>query len=238
MRQTPVFEPSLLVGLPVFPREEHVRQKRDETRDKSYELSSNSSSARARGRASITFAPLPLRAADSALETLNLGSDPMASMEQELVWELDVIHRRSKKTESATDPSLYTNGQPSTVPSEQLFCKAMESEIVGCVTYAPGGSGWAVIAREGEVEIRMLAVTSQGSVARALVKQVIKLAREEARISVVALLPTTSREAKTFYSHLGFKRMKHRDQEDPSSGKVLRAYIYDLLIDASRQDLR
>ncbi|MBM7168832.1 GNAT family N-acetyltransferase [Streptomyces sp. G44] len=85
---------------------------------------------------------------------------------------------------------------------------------LGCVTYVPSGGPMADIARDGEAEIRMLAV-SPGARGRgageALVRECVRRAREAGRTGLVLSTQTSMRAAHRLYERLGFVRTPERD---------------------------
>jgi ribosomal protein S18 acetylase RimI-like enzyme len=98
--------------------------------------------------------------------------------------------------------------------------------VVGTVTYVEPGSALCEIARDGEAEIRSLAVlpTASGEgIGEALTRHTIGLAREQGLASVVLSSSTTMRTAHRLYERLGFTRMPERDWS-PVPGVQLVAY--------------
>lgn len=98
--------------------------------------------------------------------------------------------------------------------------------VLGAVTYIPAGSPVADVARDGEAEIRMLAVAvgHQGrGIGAALVRTAIVRARAEARPAVVLCVVESNGAARSLYEHLGFVRVPERDWE-PLPGFGLLSY--------------
>ncbi|MBV7670884.1 GNAT family N-acetyltransferase [Streptomyces halstedii] len=90
-----------------------------------------------------------------------------------------------------------------------------EGRLLGGVTYVTAGTPWADIAREGEAEMRMLAVTPEArgrGVGEALVRACVDRARATEGLSGLVLsTQTTMRAAHRIYLRLGFTRTPERD---------------------------
>ena len=102
--------------------------------------------------------------------------------------------------------------------------------VVGTVTFVEPTSALCEIAREGEAEIRSLAVsptaTGEG-IGEALTRHVIARAREAGFGSVVLSSSTTMHAAHRIYERLGFARLPERDWS-PVPGVQLVAYVLPL----------
>lgn len=98
--------------------------------------------------------------------------------------------------------------------------------VVGTVTYVEPGSALCEIARDGEAEIRSLAVlpTASGEgIGEALTRHTIARARERGLTSLVLSSSTTMHTAHRLYERLGFTRLPERDWS-PVAGVQLVAY--------------
>ncbi|NEB05506.1 N-acetyltransferase [Streptomyces sp. SID13726] len=89
------------------------------------------------------------------------------------------------------------------------------SDLLGGVTYVPDGGPLSEIARPGEAEIRMLAVSHEArgrGVGQALVQTCIDRASAAGnRTGVVLCTQPTMRSAHRIYERLGFTRAPERD---------------------------
>ena len=86
--------------------------------------------------------------------------------------------------------------------------------VLGSVTFVLPGSPLADLAREGEAEFRMLAVSpaAQGrGIGTALLQRVLDDSRAAGRRAVVCSSQPTMRAAHTVYTRLGFRRLPERD---------------------------
>ncbi len=86
--------------------------------------------------------------------------------------------------------------------------------VVGTVTYVEPGSALCEIARDGEAEIRSLAVLPAASgegIGEALTRHTIARARERGFASMVLSSSTTMHTAHRLYERLGFTRLPERD---------------------------
>ncbi|NHC24227.1 GNAT family N-acetyltransferase [Nocardioides sp. IC4_145] len=102
--------------------------------------------------------------------------------------------------------------------------------VLGTVTVCPPGSPWREVAREGEGELRMLAVSpaAQGrGVGAALLDLVVeRFRREGAHAVVLSSLPQMA-AAHRLYTRAGFTRMPERDHS-PAPHVQLLAFRKDL----------
>ncbi|WP_455356008.1 GNAT family N-acetyltransferase [Streptomyces sp. SYSU K217416] len=99
----------------------------------------------------------------------------------------------------------------------EVLVAVREGKLLGSVTFAPPGSAWADIAREGETEFRMLAVARAGrgrGAGEALVRACIERARAIDGVGRLVLSTTPAmRGAHRIYERLGFVRTPERDWE-------------------------
>ena len=96
----------------------------------------------------------------------------------------------------------------------ELWVAEVDGAVVGTVTVALPGSAWQEIAREGEGEFRMLAVSPAArgrGVGDALVAMVLDRCRAAGCESVVLSSATVMRAAHRLYERLGFRRLPERD---------------------------
>jgi ribosomal protein S18 acetylase RimI-like enzyme len=98
--------------------------------------------------------------------------------------------------------------------------------VVGTVTFVEPGSALGEVARDGEAEIRSLAVLPAASgegIGEALTRHAIARARERGLTSMVLSSSTTMHTAHRLYERLGFTRLPERDWS-PVAGVQLVAY--------------
>jgi ribosomal protein S18 acetylase RimI-like enzyme len=88
-------------------------------------------------------------------------------------------------------------------------------QLLGGVTFVPSGGPMADIAREGEAEIRMLAVAMEArgrGAGEALVRACVDRARAtDGRVRIVLSTQRTMHSAHRIYERLGFTRTPDRD---------------------------
>ncbi|QKW21491.1 GNAT family N-acetyltransferase [Kitasatospora sp. NA04385] len=98
--------------------------------------------------------------------------------------------------------------------------------VLGCVTFAPGGTAWADVAGPAEGEIRMLAVGAAArgrGVGRALVEAAIGRSRELGLAGMAFSTRPAMTAAHRIYAALGFVRSPERDWS-PTPGTDLLVY--------------
>lgn len=98
--------------------------------------------------------------------------------------------------------------------------------LLGSVTFCPAGTPYAELARDGEGEFRMLAVTRSArrrGVAEALVGRCIERSRELGHIALVMSSMPVMSAAHRLYDRLGFTRLPDRDWS-PTEGIDLLAF--------------
>lgn len=91
---------------------------------------------------------------------------------------------------------------------------AADDTLLGCVTFAPPGSPWGDIARDGEAEFRMLAVdpSARGrGTGEALVLACVERARALGVRQLVMSTQQSMTGAHRIYERLGFRRTPDRD---------------------------
>ncbi|MCZ4120163.1 GNAT family N-acetyltransferase [Streptomyces sp. H39-S7] len=91
---------------------------------------------------------------------------------------------------------------------------AADDTLLGCVTFAPPGSPWGDIARDGEAEFRMLGVdpAARGRGAgEALVLACVERARALGVRQLVMSTQQSMSGAHRIYERLGFRRTPERD---------------------------
>jgi ribosomal protein S18 acetylase RimI-like enzyme len=103
---------------------------------------------------------------------------------------------------------------------------AVDERVLGCVTFAVGGTAWADIARPDEGEIRMLAV-DRATRGRGVGAALVGAARDRSRALGLAGMAFSTRPdmdaAHRVYERLGFRRTPERDWE-PVPGTRLMVY--------------
>ncbi|MEV8094917.1 GNAT family N-acetyltransferase [Kitasatospora sp. NPDC085879] len=91
---------------------------------------------------------------------------------------------------------------------------ARDEHVLGCVTFAVGGSAWADISQPDEGEIRMLAVgrAARGrGVGAALVRAAMDRSRELGLAGMAFSTRPEMTDAHRVYERLGFRRAPERD---------------------------
>ncbi|MGH3518958.1 MAG: GNAT family N-acetyltransferase [Haloechinothrix sp.] len=114
--------------------------------------------------------------------------------------------------------------------AELLVAVDSDGTVLGSVTVAPHGTKYAEVARQGELEFRMLAtaVAAQGrGVGELLTRAVLGRARELGCQRVVLCLMESNVRAQRLYGRLGFTRLPERDWR-PHPGLRLLAFGVEL----------
>jgi ribosomal protein S18 acetylase RimI-like enzyme len=114
--------------------------------------------------------------------------------------------------------------------AELLVAVDADDHLLGTVTIALPGGKFADVARDGELEFRMLAVdpAARGlGVGEALVRTVIDRARSLALPTVILSSQENMTTAHRLYERLGFRRARDRDWQ-PASNVHLIAFQLDL----------
>ncbi|MEU6642435.1 GNAT family N-acetyltransferase [Saccharomonospora sp. NPDC046836] len=114
--------------------------------------------------------------------------------------------------------------------AELLVAVADSGAPIGTVTIVRAGTPYTEIARDGEVEFRMLAVAADArgrGVGAALTQAVLDRARALAARRVVLCSLESMTTAHRLYARLGFRRLPERDWE-PVPGVTLLAYSLEL----------
>jgi len=99
--------------------------------------------------------------------------------------------------------------------------------IVGTILLAEPGTPYALIAMEGELEARQLAVAvgARGrGVARLLMGEGLRIAAEEGARQVVLSVQERMLAAQQLYERMGFERRPERDWFRPQSGRHMLVY--------------
>lgn len=114
--------------------------------------------------------------------------------------------------------------EPLAAEAELLVARDERTGVVGTVTFALGGTPQAEIAREGEAEIRLLAVapTARGrGIGEALVAESIRRARERGCQRLVLSTRPTMAPAQRLYTRTGFVRAPERDWSKAGSPRIV-----------------
>lgn len=105
--------------------------------------------------------------------------------------------------------------------------EAGSGRIVGTILLVPPGTPYTLIAQEGELEARQLAVDiaarGQG-VARRLIEATMRIAAEEGATRLVLSMQERMMAAQRLYERLGFERLPARDWFRPQSGRHMLVY--------------
>ncbi|RKE21066.1 GNAT family N-acetyltransferase [Streptomyces sp. TLI_171] len=110
--------------------------------------------------------------------------------------------------------------------AEVLVAVDAAGAVLGCVTFAPGGTAWADVAAPDEGEIRMLAVGAAArgrGAGRALVQAAIDRSRELGLAGMAFSTRPEMVHAHRIYDALGFVRTPARDWQ-PHPGLELMVY--------------
>ena len=114
--------------------------------------------------------------------------------------------------------------------AELLVAVDAEDRLLGTVTIALAGERFADIARDGELEFRMLAVdpaARRRGVGEALTRAVVERARELGVHRIVLSSMRRMTTAHRIYERLGFRRLPERDWTVPPSTTLI-TYALDL----------
>ncbi|QGV78652.1 GNAT family N-acetyltransferase [Streptomyces ficellus] len=116
--------------------------------------------------------------------------------------------------------------------AEVLVAVGADERVLGGVTFVPAGGGpWAELARDGEAELRMLAVAHDArrrGAGEALVRSCVERARAVRGCRRLVLSAQQSmRAAHRIYDRLGFARTPERDWQ-PVPGVTLATYALSL----------
>ncbi|MEV0245798.1 GNAT family N-acetyltransferase [Nocardia sp. NPDC050712] len=123
--------------------------------------------------------------------------------------------------------SLYVaelGDTPKRAAAAQILVATHEERIVGSLTVARPGSDYAEIARPGELEFRMLAVSKRArglGAGTTLVRTVLEIAAAEAFEAVAITTMPAMVDARRLYDRFGFVPVPDRDWSTPS-GEQLR----------------
>ncbi len=104
--------------------------------------------------------------------------------------------------------------------------------MVAAVTLTFAGQPYSEIATDGELEFRMLAVDPAcqgGGVGRAVVREIVKQARQLPSIGSISITSATFMErAHGLYKSLGFRRAPERDWYVPDEDVLLWVFRLEL----------
>ena len=106
----------------------------------------------------------------------------------------------------------------------ELLVAVLDGVVVGTVTFGAAGTPFAEVAQPGELEFRMLAVSTAGrghGAGEALVRAVLAQAADAGCTAVVISTMDTMAAAHRLYARLGFTPVPERDWE-PVPGTPLR----------------
>ncbi|WP_426998505.1 GNAT family N-acetyltransferase [Pseudarthrobacter sp. N5] len=105
-------------------------------------------------------------------------------------------------------------------------------KVVAAVTLTFAGQPYSEIARDGELEFRMLAVDPShqgGGVGRAVVREIVEHARDLPGIEAISITSATFMErAHGLYESLGFRRAPERDWYVPGEDVLLWVFRLEL----------
>lgn len=114
----------------------------------------------------------------------------------------------------------------------EIYVVRRAGEIIGSMTLIRAGSEYADIAREDELEIRMLSVdpaAQRSGVGRFMVQASIERARLLPGINAVSLTTGSSwKTARSLYESMGFTHFPERDWVVPNTEIKLVVYAYSL----------
>ncbi|UKA72260.1 GNAT family N-acetyltransferase [Arthrobacter sp. FW306-06-A] len=107
----------------------------------------------------------------------------------------------------------------------QVWVAEADGKVAAAVTLTFAGEPYSEIARDGELEFRMLAVDPAhqgGGVGRAVVRQIVEHARQLPGISAISITSATFMErAHALYRSLDFRRAPERDWYVPGEDVLL-----------------
>jgi ribosomal protein S18 acetylase RimI-like enzyme len=114
----------------------------------------------------------------------------------------------------------------------QVWVAEAAGTVVAAVTLTFAGQPYSEIARDGELEFRMLAVDPgyQGNgLGRAVVREVVEHARQLPGIEAISITSATFMErAHSLYESLGFRRVPERDWCVPGEDVLLWVFRLEL----------
>ncbi|TPV48661.1 GNAT family N-acetyltransferase [Pseudarthrobacter phenanthrenivorans] len=114
----------------------------------------------------------------------------------------------------------------------QVWVAETAGKVVAAVTLTFAGQPYSEIARDGELEFRMLAVDpahQSGGAGRAVVKEIVEHARQLPGIEAISITSATFMErAHALYRSLGFHRAPERDWYVPGEDVLLWVFTLDL----------
>jgi len=115
----------------------------------------------------------------------------------------------------------------------EVLVAVADGRLLGGVTFVPAGGPMSDIAREGEAEIRMLAVAGEArgrGAGEALVRACVERARAvEGCVRIVLSTQSAMRTAHRIYGRLGFVRAPERDW-NPIPGVDISLLAYELTL--------
>lgn len=112
----------------------------------------------------------------------------------------------------------------------ELWVALHDGALVGSVTVSEAGGPYADVARDGELEFRMLGVAPAGrglGVGAALVRHVLDLGRARGRRKVVMSTQPNMVSARRIYEGLGFELSPERAWS-PVEGVALQVLVHEL----------
>ena len=114
----------------------------------------------------------------------------------------------------------------------QVWVAEAAGKVVAAVTLTFAGQPYSEIARDGELEFRMLAVNPAhqgGGVGRAVVHEIVGHARQLPGIEAISITSATFMErAHRLYESLGFRRTPERDWFVPGEDVLLWVFRLEL----------
>lgn len=114
----------------------------------------------------------------------------------------------------------------------QVWVAEAAGKVVAAVTLTFAGQPYSEIARDGELEFRMLAVDPEhqgAGVGRAVVQEIVEHAQQLACIEAISITSATFMErAHGLYESLGFRRAPERDWYVPGEDVLLWVFTLEL----------
>lgn len=114
----------------------------------------------------------------------------------------------------------------------ELLVAERDDQLIASISLIRPGSKYADICRDGEIEMRMLAVdpeVQRSGAGRALVRAVVALGAQDDGVTRLALTTGGSWEpARALYESEGFTHVPERDWFVPSNGAPLVVYTKDV----------
>ena len=152
---------------------------------------------------------------------------PVAPEEVSAVGEITVAAYRDDGFLDASDDYVHELADAAARAREaEVWVAVEDGDVLGSVTFCVPGTPFAELARDGEGEFRMLAVSADArrrGIAEALVRRCVERSRELGHDALVMCSMAEMATAHRLYARLGFVRIPERDWS-PVAGVNLLAF--------------